>query len=122
MNKCILLPQKSMRTIYAIEDTGTGAFMMYETNKVLRQSTLHDCIMVSHIHLDNTNIHTSRDLVLILIQAVSNDSNLTSKLLTSSTIKDIVKSILISNDGNCVLVFVGSLQRMVNQWLLKEGI
>nr|PNR25969.1 hypothetical protein PHYPA_031268 [Physcomitrium patens] len=73
VDKCILSPQNSMPTVYAIQDTVTRAFMMYKMNKLLRRSTLHDCIMVFHIHLDITNIHTSRDLILMLIKLISND-------------------------------------------------
>nr|PNR61593.1 hypothetical protein PHYPA_000016 [Physcomitrium patens] len=45
VDKCILSPQNSMPTEYAIQDTITRAFMMYKMNKLLRRSTLHDCIM-----------------------------------------------------------------------------
>nr|PNR46626.1 hypothetical protein PHYPA_013745 [Physcomitrium patens] len=122
VDKCILSPQNSMPTVYAIQDTITGAFMMYKMNKLLRRSTLHDCMMVSHVHLDITNVHTSRDLILMLIKLISNESNLVIKSLTSSTIKNIIKSIFISKCGRDALMFLGSLQRIVDRWLLEEGL
>lgn len=122
VNKCIVSPQNSMPTMYAIQDTVTGAFLMYKKNRVLRRSTLCDCIMMSRIHLDSTNIRTSRDLVLVLIRTASGNNNLMIKSLTSSTIKSIVKNIFISNNGDRVLMFLESLQRIVDRWLLEEGL
>nr|PNR39667.1 hypothetical protein PHYPA_019946 [Physcomitrium patens] len=122
VEKCILSPQNSMPTVYAIQDTVIGAFMMYKMNKLLKRSMLHDYIMVSHVHLDITNIRTSRDIILMLIKLVSNDSNLVIKSLTSSTIRNIIKSIFISKGGRDTLMFLGSLQKIVDRWLLEEGL
>nr|PNR37428.1 hypothetical protein PHYPA_020537 [Physcomitrium patens] len=122
VDKCILSPQNLMPTVYAIQDTTTGAFMMYKMNKLLKRSTLHDCIIVSHVHLDITNIRTSRDIILMLIKLISDDSNLVIKSLTSSTIRNIIKSIFISKGGRDTLMFLGSLQKIVDRWLLEEGL
>nr|PNR48362.1 hypothetical protein PHYPA_012838 [Physcomitrium patens] len=122
IDKCIPTPQNSMSIVYAIQDTVTGVFMMYKMNKLLRRSTLHDCIMVSHVHLDITNIRTSRDLILMLIKLISNDSNLVINSLTSSTVRNIIKSIFISKGGRDTLIFLGSLQRIVDRSLLEEGL
>nr|PNR31775.1 hypothetical protein PHYPA_025898 [Physcomitrium patens] len=114
IDKYILSPQNSMPTIYTIQDTVKGAFMMYKMTKLLRRSTVHDCIMVSYIHLDITNVHTSRDLILMLIKLISNNSNLVIQSLISSTIRNIIKSIFISKGGRDTLIFLGSLQRIVD--------
>jgi len=59
VDKCILSPYNSMLIMYAIQDRVTELFMIYKMDKVLIQSMLQDCIMMSHVHLDSTNIHTS---------------------------------------------------------------
>jgi len=122
VNKCILSPQNSMPIIYAIQDTVTGSFMMYNMNKVLKRSTLHDCIMMSCVHLDNNNIRTSRDLISMFIQTLSSNIGIIIKSITSDTIRSIVKSIFINSGGDRTLMFLGSLQRIVNRWILEEGL
>uniref|UniRef100_A0A7I3ZT95 DNA-directed RNA polymerase n=1 Tax=Physcomitrium patens TaxID=3218 RepID=A0A7I3ZT95_PHYPA len=111
-----------MPTIYAIQDIVIGAFMMYKMNKLLRRPTLHDCIMVSHVHLNTTNVRTSRDLIFMLIKLISNNSNPMIESLTSSTIKNIIKGVFISKGGRDALMFLESLQRIVDHWLLEEGL
>nr|PNR49263.1 hypothetical protein PHYPA_011159 [Physcomitrium patens] len=118
VDKCILLPQNSMPTVYAIQDIVAGAFMMHKMNKILRQSIVHDCIMMLHAHLDATNICTSKDLKLTFIQIMSNGSNLAIKSLTSTIIKNLIKSIFISNGGPGALMFL----KIVDCWLLEEGL
>nr|PNR45315.1 hypothetical protein PHYPA_015086 [Physcomitrium patens] len=44
------------------------------------------------------------------------------KLLTFCTIKNIIKSIFISKGRQDTLMFLGSLQRIVDCWLLGEGL
>lgn len=122
VDKCILSPQNSMPSVYAIQDTVTGAFMMHKMDKLLKKSTLHDCITMSHVHLDSTKIFTSKDLVCSLVQAAAGDSNLTANPLTSTIIRNIVRNIVTSYDGKCALMFLGSLQKIVNRWLLEEGL
>ena len=122
VDRCILSPQNSMPSVYAIQDTVTGAFMMYKMDEPMRRSILNDCVTMSHVHLDSTKIFTPRDLVCSFVQAVGGDSSLMIESPMSTAIKNVVKSLLTGSNGGRALMFLGSLQKIVDRWLLEEGL
>ena len=58
----------------------------------------------------------------MVIHAISGKDNLVRNSLTSNMVRKTLKDIFMNNDGDHALMFLESLYKIVNRWLLEEGL
>lgn len=102
-----------MSIVNAIQYTFMGFFMMYEMNKMLKRSMLHDRIMTSNVDHNSIYVCTLRDIIVMLIHAISGIDNLVINSLTFNMIRNILMDIFMNNDRDHALMILVSLKRIV---------
>ena len=78
--------------------------------------------MTSNVDHNSIYVCTLRDIIVMLIHAISGIDNLVINSLTFNMIRNILMDIFMNNDRDHALMILVSLKRIVYKWLLEEGL
>lgn len=128
VKKCIISPQNKNPTIYPIQDCVSGAYLMTADDVIVDEDTYCDCLMFVHRSI---RPYTGKNLFSCLLPVDMDyvdgnirikEGRLESGRVNSSSLRNLIKTILTDYGEDIVVDFITNIQRVVNRWLLDRGL